>query len=226
MRIDVYNALEKRTGRTVEDAGALKPGEFCLRYVLAPVRGDGALLWKKAAGGLSFEQGFAPAGKSSLAAALDAARACQNGPVDIAALRLVSHRVDRQDGLIQDFYLALLMQGGEAAEGMAWVFPEEILGDPSLSAGLCRDAFYAENRDMLTRLSAEMRVPRGLYRGVQGETEEVLGVAVHTVTGVPLVICRREGAERDLRAVPLTRWLQPVRTAQGPRPRYAPEGRE
>ena len=101
-----------------------------------------------------------------------------------------------------------------------WLYPEEILGNPSLSACLNREAFYQSHRELLSRLSGEMRVPRGHYVSWQGERLQALGIAVQSVTYVPLVICQAETGDRGLWAVPLSRWTQPVRTPEGTSARY------
>ena len=223
MLIDLYNGMERRTGRTAEETDALRPGDYRLRYTLVIVSPDGHILWKKEDQGVRFPDGFTPAGQSSLAAALARARAMLGGPVEVSSLRLLSHLLLRAEGEIRDVYLVFAgPDGAEGEEAGRWLYPEEILESPALSAALSGDPFYQENRDMLARLSGEMRVPRGLYLSAQGEETEVLGIAAHAVTHVPLVICQGTGKDRGLTAVPLGRWLQPVRAGGGLRPRYTP----
>ena len=221
MLIDLYNGLEKRSGRTAEDTDDLRPGDFRLSWLLVPLRQDGRILWKKDGQSLTLFQGYTPAGESSLAAALNQARIHLGAQIDVSALRLLSHRMDREHGLIQDVYLAFAGQDVPAPEDGRWLYPEEILGDPALSASLNREDFYQAHRDTLSRLSGEMRVPRGRYLSWQGERLQVIGIAVHTVTNVPLVVCQAEGGDRGLWAVPLSRWTQPVRTQDGLTARYA-----
>lgn len=220
MRIDLYNGVEKKTGRTAEDTDALRPGDFRLSYLLVPLRRDGYILWKQTGQGLSVFRSFVPAGESSLAAALLEARSLLGAQVEVSALRLLSHQTDREEGLIQDVYLAFAGQDVPAPEQGRWLFPEDILGDPSLLSALNRERFYQAHKDMLSRLSGEMRVPRGVYASWQGERLTVLGVAVQTVTSLPLVICQLHGGDHGLLAVPLNRWLQPVRSAEGLLTRY------
>ena len=100
MLIDLYNGVEKRTGRTAEDTDSLRPGDFRLGYLLVPLRQDGYILWKKNAEGLSCFSSFVPAGESSLAAALTEARFLLGAQVEVSALRLLSHQMDREEGLI------------------------------------------------------------------------------------------------------------------------------
>ena len=220
MLIDLYNGVEKRTGRTAEDTDDLRPGDFRLSWLLVPLRQDGRILWKKAGQGIDFWQGFAPAGESSLAAALSQARVRLGAQIEVSALRLLLHRVDRESGLIQDVYLAFAGQDVPDPGDGCWLYPEEILGNPSLSACLNREAFYQSHRELLSRLSGEMRVPRGHYVSWQGERLQALGIAVQSVTYVPLVICQAETGDRGLWAVPLSRWTQPVRTPEGTSARY------
>ena len=220
MLIDLYNGLERRSGRTAEDTDDLRPGDFRLSWLLVPLRQDGRILWKKAGPGLTFLTGYAPAGESSLAAALYNARLSLGAQIDVSALRLMTHRMDRDKGLIQDVYLVFAGQDVPAPQDGSWLYPEEILGDPALTASLNREEFYQSHRDMLSRLSGETRVPRGRYVSWQGEKLQVLGIAVHAVTFVPLVVCQAETGDRGLWAVPLSRWTQPVRSAGETAARY------
>ena len=220
MLIDLYNGVEKRTGRTAEETDALRPGDFRLSWLLVPLRQDGRILWKKAVSGIDFLWGYAPAGESSLAAALSQARVHLGAQIEVSALRLLTHRTDREQGLIQDVYLAFAGPDVPAPADGCWLYPEEILGDPALSACLNREAFYQAHRDMLSRLSGEMRVPRGHYVSWQGEKLQALGIAVQAVTFVPLVICQSETGDHGLWAVPLSRWMQPVRSPEGTAARY------
>lgn len=220
MLIDLYNGVEKRTGRTAEDTDDLRPGDFRLSYLLVPLRQDGRILWKKDGAGLAFLRSYAPAGESSLAAALACGRENLGAQIGISDFRLLSHRMNRERGLIQDVYLAFAGQDVPASQDACWLYPEEVLGDPSLAASLNREEFYQSGRDMLSRLSGEMRVPRGHYVSWQGERLLVLGIAVQAVTFVPLVVCQAEEGDRGLWAVPLSRWTQPVRSAEGLTARY------
>ena len=220
MLIDLYNGVERRTGRTAEDTDELRPGDFRLSWLLVPLRQDGRILWKKEDRGVGFLQGYAPSGESSLAAALTQARIHLGAQIEVSALRLLSHSMDRETGLIQDVYLVFAGSDVPEPDDGRWLYPEEILGDPSLSACLNREGFYQSHRDMLSRLSGEMRVPRGRYVSWQGEKLQALGIAVQAVTFVPLVICQSETGDHGLWAVPLSRWMQPVRSPEGTVARY------
>ena len=224
MRIDLYNGMEKRTGRTAEDTDDLRPGDFRLSYLLVPLSQDGRILWKKDGPVVTFLGGYASAGESSLAAALNEARLQVEAGLEPSALRLLNHRIDREKGVIQDVYLIFAGQSAASQEGACWLYPEEILGNPSLSASLRLEPFYQARRDTLSRLSGEMRVPRGEYLSWQEEKLRVLGIAVQAVTYVPLVICQMEAGDHGLWAVPMTRWTQPVRSPEGLAARYTRVG--
>ena len=222
---DIFDAKGKRLRTANEDIGALSPGEYHMTGALALMDGAGRYLVvrdeKENQGFLSFD---VPEGKNSLNHCVELLQTLGAEDFSPVRLRMLDHQ------LIEELRAAVTVFWAEAepkeAERLSalgeWLLPEDILSSVDMIQGLSRQLRFSAVEKRISRLSGEKRVPRGMYRDRQGNEFEVMGIAVHTESGAPLVIYqgRRGGG---LLAQPVVKWMKPVRTADGEQPRYAPE---
>lgn len=115
----------------------------------------------------------------------------------LAAASQEDHHARRQ------LYLVETKQA-QAAQHTRWILPEALLSDEKLSAALRRDALFDKAVGELSRRSGEMRVPKGRYRHFKGKEYQVLGIAVHSETLMPMVVYQAQYGHFGL-------WVRPVR---------------
>ena len=150
-----------------------------------------------------FISGCALQGETGEETALRLAKQALGALPDTVPVQLLAAASQEDHHTRRQLYLIEAKQA-QAAQHTRWILPEALLSDEKLSAALRRDALFDKAIGELSRRSGEKRVPKGRYRHFKGKEYQVLGIAVHSETLMPMVVYQAQYGHFGL-------WVRPVR---------------
>ena len=114
---------------------------------------------------------------------------------------------EAENHTLMQLYLA---QTEQALPHTAGFLPEVFLSDKEMLADLRRNALFDKAIGELSRRSGEKRVPIGRYRHFKGREYQVLGIAVHSETLMPMVVYQAQYGHFGLWVRPIAMWNERV----------------
>ncbi len=114
---------------------------------------------------------------------------------------------EAENQTLKQLYLAEMEQ---ALSHTAGFLPETFLSNQEMLSNLRQDALFDKAVGELSRRSGEKRVPTGLYRHFKGKEYQVLGIAVHSETLLPMVVYQAQYGHFGLWVRPIAMWNERV----------------
>jgi len=138
---------------------------------------------------------------------------------DAVPMQLLAAASQEDNHARRQLYLIEIKQA-QAAQHTRWILPETLLSDEESSAALRRDALFDKAVGELSRRSGEKRVPNGRYRHFKGKEYQVLGIAVHSETLMPMVVYQAQYGHFGLWVRPVRMWNERVARSGYDGPRF------
>jgi hypothetical protein len=164
---------------------------------IVPMNANGELFFRQDENGYSLMGGYALPNETGEEAARRLAKA---ETVELIATEEENHT-------LMQLYLA---ETEQALPHTAGSLPEVFLSNEKMSADLRQDALFDKAVGELSRRSGEKRVPAGRYRHFKGREYQVLGIAVHSETLMPMVVYQAQYGHFGLWVRPIAMWNERV----------------
>ncbi len=202
---DDYGKSGCETGITcAKDAAA--PADAPQLFIgIVPMNEKGELLLLQGGQGTAWQfiSGYALQGETDEEAARRLAKQALGALPDTVPVHLLATALQEDHHARRQLYLIETKQE-QTAQHTRWILPEALLADEELSTDLRRDSLFDKAVGELSRRSGEKRVPEGRYRHFKGKEYQVLGIAVHSETLMPMVVYQAQYGYFGL-------WVRPVR---------------